>query len=286
MYGEANTNWVRVIYSARTVASRLPLIMHSFEENVTHDAPRNHFDLPYAEFLKIHYKGVTTMPGNETDGCEPEVSPFEIGTQSWQTFDLVFNQTHNAQWLAERDNVERLAVAAEPKNMIDLNWKILLLATVDRAKYAAQIDKLIEQLYSYETPEGAWPYPFDKKAKPADFISYNAVYALAVAGRRPESDEHMARAVKAMLAAQRQEGSWEGDPVYQGFNTPFRATQFAVMSLSTLYPGTTTAKDWDAAYPPAANSWPPTTCRCSSRSLTNSGTSRRSPRCGRSGKCW
>ncbi len=41
----------------------------------------------------------------------------------------------------------------------------------------------------------------------------------------------------AMLKAQRPEGSWEGDPVYQGFNTPFRATQFAVMALSTLYPG-------------------------------------------------
>ncbi len=92
----------------------------------------------------------------------------------------------------------------------------------------------------------AWPYPFDKKAKPADFISYNAILALAEAGHRPETDEHLAVAVKAMLAAQRPEGSWEGDPVYQGFNTPFRATQFAVMALSTLYPGDTKAKNWDA----------------------------------------
>ena len=95
-----------------------------------------------------------------------------------------------------------------------------------------------------------------RQAKPADFISYNACIALAEAGRRPESDEHLARAVKALLAAQRPEGSWEGDPVYQGFNTPFSATQFAVMALSTLYPGTTKAKNWDAAYPP-----PPTTSR-------------------------
>ena len=250
LYGEPNTNWVRVIYTARTVASRIPLIMHSLEEDVTHDAPRPHFDTPYAEFLKIHYKGVTEMPGDEADGCEPDVSPFEIATQSWQTFDLVYRQTHDAQWLGERDNVERLALAREPKNMIDLNWKIQFLATVDRSKYAPQLDKLIEKLYSYETPEGAWPYPFDKQAKPADFISYNSVYALALARRRPETDERMARAVHAMLAAQRPEGSWEGDPVYQGFNTPFRATQFAVMSLSTLYPGPTKAKDWDAGYPP------------------------------------
>ena len=249
LYGETNTNWVRVIYTARTVSSRLPLITNQFEQNVTHDPPRPHFNVPYAEYLKIHYKGLTTMPGDEADGCEPDVSPFEIATQSWQTFDMVYKQTKDPQWLAERNHVETLALPYVPKNMIDLNWKIMLLSTIDRAKYQAQIDQLITQLYEYETPEGGWPYPFDKKAKTADFVSYNAVLAVAMAGRRPESDEHLALAVKAMLAAQRQEGSWEGDPVYQGFNTPFRATQFAVMALSTLYPGTTQAKNWDAGFP-------------------------------------
>ncbi|HUD66314.1 MAG TPA: hypothetical protein VMQ17_17135 [Candidatus Sulfotelmatobacter sp.] len=254
LYGEPNTNWVRIIYTARTVSSRLPLIAHAFEQNVSHDKPRKNFDLPYAEFLKIHYKGVTVMPGDEADGCEPDVSPFEIAQQSWHTFDLAYNETHNQGWLAERDHVEQLALPYEPKNMIDLNWKIVFLSEVNREKYAAQINTLIDNLYEYETPEGGWPYPFDKTAKTADFISYNAVLALAEAGHRPETDEHLDRAVKALLAAQRPEGSWEGDPVYQGFNTPFRATQFAVMALSTLYPGTTKAKNWDAAYPP-----PPTT---------------------------
>jgi len=254
LYGEPGTNWVRVIYTARTVASRLPLIAHAFEQNVTHDPPRKNFDLPYARFLKIHYKGLTVLPGDEADGCEPDVSPFEIALQSWQTFNLAFTETNNPDWLAERDHVENLALPYEPKNVIDLNWKIQLLSALGREKYSAQINTLIDKLYEYETPEGTWPFPFDKKAKPADFISYHAVLALAEAGRRPETDEHLARAVKAMLAAQRPEGSWEGDPVYQGFNTPFRATQFAVMALSTLYPGTTRAKNWDAAYPA-----PPTT---------------------------
>jgi HEAT repeat protein len=252
LYGEPNTNWVRMIYTARTEASRLPLIAHSFEQYVTHDKPRKKFDLPNAEFLKIHYKGLTVMPGDEADGCEPEVSPFEIGTQSWHTFDLAYNETKQQDWITERDHVEQLVLPDEPKNVIDLNWKIMFLSEINREKYAAQIDALVKKLYEYETPQGAWPYPFDKTAKPADFVSYNAVLALAEAGRRPETDEHLDRAVKAMLAAQRPEGSWEGDPVYQGFNTPFRATQFAVMALSTLYPGPTKAKNWDAGYPAPA----------------------------------
>jgi HEAT repeat protein len=252
LYGEPGTNWVRMIYTARTEASRLPLIMHSYEQFVTHDKPRKDFDIPNARFLKIHYKGLTEMPGDEPDGCEPEVSPFEIAQQSWHTFDLSYNETHNQDWIAERDHVEKLAVPYEPKNMIDVNWKIMFLAGINREKYATQIDALIQKLYEYETPQGGWPYMFDKKAKPADFISYNAVLALAEAGHRPETDPHLDVAVKAMLAAQRPEGSWEGDPVYQGFNTPFRATQFAVMALSTLYPGPTKAKNWDAGYAPPA----------------------------------
>ena len=107
LYGEPGTNWVRVIYTARTVASRLPMITHAFEQNVTHDPPRQNFDVPYAEYLKIHYKGVTKMPGDEPDGCEPDVSPFEIAEQSWHTFDMVYHHTHDESWRAERDHVEQ-----------------------------------------------------------------------------------------------------------------------------------------------------------------------------------
>ena len=254
LYGEPGADWVRVIYSARTVASRLPVIEHLFEQNVTHDPPRLTFNVPYGNFLKIHYKDRTTMPGDETDGCEPTVSPFEIATQSWKTFQMLFEQSGDKQWLAERDMVERLATPYKPKNMIDLNWKIHFLATIGREKYRTQLDQLIDQLYSFQQPSGMWPYPFEKDAKPADFISYHSVLALALAGRRPETDAHLARAVHALLEAQRPEGSWEGDPVYQGFNTPFRATEFAVMALSTLYPGPdqkpAKEKRWGDAFPP------------------------------------
>ncbi|MGH9452184.1 MAG: HEAT repeat domain-containing protein, partial [Terriglobia bacterium] len=252
LYGEPGTNWVRVIYSARTVSSRLPLLTHWFETEVTHDGPRANFAIPYANYLKIHYKDRTVMPGNEVDGCEPDISPFEIADQSWQTFNFLFEHTHDRQWLAERDMVVRLAVPYVPKNMIDLNWKIQFLATIGRKKYIALLDTLIKQLYSFQESDGMWPYPFDKTRKTADFISYHAIYSLALAGHRPQTDPNMARAVAACLRAQRTEGDWEGDPVYQGFNTPFRATEFAVMALSQLYPGPDKRplreKGWDDAF--------------------------------------
>jgi hypothetical protein len=115
------------------------------------------------------------MPGDEADGCEPDVSPFEIATQSWHTFDLAHSETRQPDWLVQRDHVEQLAVPEEPKNVIDLSWKIMLLSEIDRKKYESQIGTLIDKLYEYETPDGGWPYPFDKKAKPADFISYSRI---------------------------------------------------------------------------------------------------------------
>ncbi len=149
--------------------------------------------------------------------------------------------------------------------MIDLNWKLHFLATIGRDKYASQINQLIDRMYSLEQPNGMWPYPFDKKAKSSDFISYHSVLALALAGRRPETDPNLARAVNAMLKAQRPEGSWEGDPVYQGFNTPFRATEFAVMALSTLYPGPNhkpaKQKGWNDAFRRRPRVLPLATCR-------------------------
>ena len=159
------------------------LIAHAFEQNVTHDQPRKNFDLPYAEFLKIHYKGVTVMPGDESDGCEPDVSPFEIasraGTPStWRTT----KATSRIGW-PNAIMSSSLAMPYEPKNMIDLNWKIMFFSEINRQKYASQIEALINKLYEFESPDGGWPYPFDKQAKPADFISYNSVLALAEAGR-------------------------------------------------------------------------------------------------------
>ena len=134
--------------------------------------------MPYANFLKIHYKDRKEMPGNESDGCEPDISPFEIASQSWDMLNNLYEHTHDQQWLTERDTVERLAVPYKPQNMIDLNWKIHFLATIGREKYASQLNELINQMYSYEQPNGMWPYPFDKKAKSSDFISYHAVLAL------------------------------------------------------------------------------------------------------------
>jgi len=201
LYGHPQTNWVRVIYSARTVASRLPHLLSLFEQHVSGEPPRPGFDTGYASFLRMHYADLKELPGNEADGCAPEVSPFEIAAQSWQTLDLLARRAagkpEETTWRGERDRVEAMAAVRRPANVIDLNWKIAALASMGREKHREQLELLIEQLYRWQTEKGRWPYRFEKNGQPSDFITFHAIWALALAGRRPESDANLARSVPA-----------------------------------------------------------------------------------------
>ena len=209
MYGQENADWARVIFSARTVSSRVPVLLDMAGVRAP-DVTRG-----YAEYLR------KTSLEDEADGSLPFVSAFEIGLQSWQTFGL-------AGFTADRDRVRDEVIARKPANVIDLAWKIAALA-----KFGAKAEAEIEQLYSWQDAEGRFPYHFDRAEPRADFITYQALYALAVAGSK---DPRLEKTVAYALKQQRVDGSWQGDPVYKGFDTPFRDTQFAVMALSTLFP--------------------------------------------------
>ena len=236
LYGQPDTDWARVIFSARTVASRVPVLL-DMQAQLLGAPPASGVTRGYANYLNLHWSGRETMAGEEADGNQPAVSPFEIGLQSWQTYGLAARDfPREPQWKERRAGVERMLVAAKINNVIDLGWKITALATIDRVRYREEIEALITEMYKWWRDDGRLPYTFDKNAPPSDFITYQSMYALALAGRRPETDTRLASMVAYALRAQRPEGSWQGDPIYKGFDTPFRDTQFAVMGLSELFP--------------------------------------------------
>jgi len=236
LYGQPGTDWARVIFSARTVASRVPVLLELGYE-VLDGPPSSEVTHAYANYLNLHWAGLTQLPDAEADGALPAVSPFEIALQSWQTYALAARDfPGEGQWPERQAAVEHLAAAAQPANLIDVAWKIAALATFDRTRYGARIASLIDELYRWQRDDGRLPYTLDAAAPASDFITYHAMYALAVAGRRPEGDPRLAKMVVYALRAQRPEGSWQGSPAYKGFDTPFRDTQFAVMGLSELFP--------------------------------------------------
>jgi len=236
LYGHDQTDWARVIFSARTVSSRVPVLLDMTERLTPEVFDTKDITRGFANYLNLHYGSRKELPDDEADGASPMVSAFEIGLQSWQTYGLMArDDVNDPQWAARQNEVRDMILARAPANTIDLCWKIAALSTIDRDGYRTATGKLIEQLYSWQNEKGQFPYQFERGSAPADFITYHAMYALALAGHRPESDPRLARMVAYALQAQRSDGSWQGDPNYKGFDTPFRDTQFAVMGLSQLY---------------------------------------------------
>ncbi len=231
LYGQ-DADWARVIFSARTVASRVPVLLDMTRRLTNEPIDTKDVERGFAEYLNLHYGDAKVLPGDEADGSLPMVSKFEIGLQSWQTYGLMArDDPGDPQWARRRAELRAMILAAKPENIIDLGWKITALA-----KMGDPTKSLIDQLYTWQDPRGRFPYHFDRREASADFITYQAMYALAVAGRGPDTDAGLKKTVDYALSHQRIDGSWQGNPIYKGFNTPFRDTQFAVMGLSELYP--------------------------------------------------
>src|SRR5579863_1078723 len=204
LYGQTDTEWARVIFSARTVSSRVPVLLDMTRQLTPAVFDARDITRGFADYLNLHYANRTALADDEADGSMPMVSAFEIGLQSWQTYGLMARDFPGETDWAKRQNEVREEISARlPANVIDLGWKITALATIDRAEYQSAIDDLVQRLYSWQNERGQFPYQFDHAAAPSDFITYQAMYALAVAGHRPENDLRLARTVAYTLAKQR-----------------------------------------------------------------------------------
>jgi hypothetical protein len=98
LYGQPGTDWARVIFSARTVASRVPVLL-DMQARLLGAPPAASVTRGYANYLNLHWSGREAMAGEEADGNQPAVSPFEIGLQSWQTYGLAGRDFPREPWL-------------------------------------------------------------------------------------------------------------------------------------------------------------------------------------------
>lgn len=241
---------MRVIYSARTVSSRIPALLE-LRRAVEGDPSWDDRGVirGFANYLKLSGEGSGPLAA-EADGSRPEVSPFEIALQSWQAFAAMERyEPAERDWAVRMAALEKGVVETPVQNVSDLSWKITALAMMNAAAHRAEIDAAVGALYRLQRDDGRYPYELHAEAAASDFVSFQAMYALAVAGRRPEVDARLAKLVAYALRTQRADGSWKGSRVQKGFDTPFRDTQFAVMGLSELFPGGESLRQREADEP-------------------------------------
>src|ERR1043166_5209413 len=226
--------WSRVISAPGMVLSRMSVLKGLYEQYVTGIAqPAWHQGV--AEYLKLYYAGRTKLPPDETNGNTPLVSAYQVAWYSWKV-------THDPR-------LPEMIAQGEVKNMIDLCYQTLALAEIDKTKYAAQLKANVDRILSLQRESGQWAMPFDPKQPEVEFQTGHALWALAAAGLKADHPQ-VRKAVAYLLQRQQPWGGWF-DPLqsYENFKTPFRETQFAVLALSTLYPGPGHKKGWDAPAP-------------------------------------
>ncbi|MBK9169430.1 MAG: HEAT repeat domain-containing protein [Bryobacterales bacterium] len=270
IYGRTDASWARMIHAPGNVLSRLAYITNKYDELITGER-RDELYRGIAAYLEMYWDGMAE-PQPESNGNLPRISGYEIAMHSGLLFADLARRTGDGKWTRLREQTERVALAGEPVDMLDLAWKLDALLTLGDGKYRAETDKLVERIFSHQKPDGSWPMPFgmeeiqyDWRAREvivkklpqlpnstgprtSEFQSWHAIYVLARAGVTMD-DPRMAKAVKLCLSRQTASGAWQGAPDYKNFDTPFRDTQYAVMALSTLFPGGTTAKGWNAGFP-------------------------------------
>ncbi len=226
--------WSRVISAPANVLSRMSHLLDIFETQISRE-PQPRYHQAVDAYLNIYYAGRTKLPPDETNGNTPLVSTFEVAWYSWKA-------THDAR-------LPGMMESGEVKNMIDLCYQTLALADIDAQKYKDQIAKNAERILSLQRPDGQWSMRFDPKEPEVEFQTGHALWALNAAGV-PRENPQVAKALDYLLNRQQNFGGWF-DPLqsFENFRTPFRETQFAVLALSSYYPGSDKSKGWNSPAP-------------------------------------
>ena len=226
--------WARVISAPANVLSRMSHLMDVFETEISRE-PHPQFHAGIASYLNLYYAGRTELPADETNGNTPLVSTFEVAWYSWKE--------------TKDPRLPYMIAAGDAKNTIDLCYQTLALADIDAAKYKVQIASNAARILSLQRADGQWSARFDPKEPEVEFQTGHALWALAGAGVG-RTNPQVQKGLDYLLNRQQAFGGWF-DPLqsFENFRTPFRETQFAVLALSSFYPGPDKAKGWNSPAP-------------------------------------
>lgn len=247
-HGHPEALWARMIPAPANVLGRLSTIVMD-SENLIAGPPRDHTHKGIAEFLKLYYDDRKELPPDESNGNNP-VSRYKVATDSWRQLDEIARRTGDARYAKTRDLVATFLPTGEPANTRDLAAQTIGLCLVDRQKFADKIQANVDRLLALQRDNGHWSVKFDPKYAITEMQTGESLYALSMAGL-PADHPAVRKGVVALLLRQKNFGGWLDISPYEQFQTPFRETQWALLSLSRTYPGPGT-KGWDNPLGPPA----------------------------------
>jgi len=245
-HGHSDALWARMIPAPANVLGRLSTIVMD-SENLIAGPQRNNTHRGIAEFLKLYYDDRKELPPNESNGNNP-VSRYKVAADSWRQLNELHKRTGEARYAQTRDLVASFLPTGQPDTTRDLAAQTIGLCQVDRQRFQEKIKANVDQLLSLQRPDGHWSVKFDEKYPITEMQTGESLYALALAGL-PADHPAVRKGTSALLRRQKNFGGWLDINPYEQFQTPFRETQWALISLSRLYPGPGT-KGWNGPLGP------------------------------------
>ena len=273
LYGKTDASWARMIHAPGNVLSRLAYIVDKFDRSISGER-RDELYRGIGEYLEMYWAGMADVD-HESNGNLPRISGFEVAYHSGVLFEDFHRRTGDKKYAKLRAQTEQAVMNSEANDMLDLVWQTVALTHFGAREHRDKIDANVEKIFSYQKKDGSWAMPFGMEIieydlrkkqikrkkiphrpgqegpRSSEFQTYHTLYALARAGVTLD-DPRLHKAVELCLSRQTSSGGWQGSPEYKNFDTPFRDTQYAIMALSTLFPGPNAAhstKGWNVGFP-------------------------------------
>ncbi|MDX2036983.1 MAG: HEAT repeat domain-containing protein [Isosphaeraceae bacterium] len=246
LHGFPDAVWARMIPAPANVLGRLSTMLMDYENQVA-GRPRNDTHRAIGEFLRLYYDGRTELPPDETNGNNP-ISRYKVAGDSWRQLDELVHRTNDVRFAQTRNLVADLAASGRPDNTRDLAAQTIALATIDPIRRRSLIDANVRRLLELQRPDGHWSPKFEPDYPHAAMQTGESLVALRLAGL-PVDHPAILKGAAALLREQADFGAWFDPSKYEQFRTPFRESQWALIALSTLFPGPG-ARGWDAPLGP------------------------------------
>jgi HEAT repeat protein len=201
----------------------------------------------FAPFLRAAWGDRTELPADEVNGVVPLDSKFGIAWRDHRVLREAGRRGEDPADLRAADNLARLvADPASSKKVETFQDRIHRLY----ARHSIGVDpdprplrQDAEALFDLQNEDGGWHEVDSKRGPSAVYTTGQVVWTLLEIGY-PRDDPRIAKALRYLLAQQKEFGGWFQTDSHENFRTPMRETRFAVMALAEGFPKGAPLNSW------------------------------------------
>jgi hypothetical protein len=236
LYGDDGLCWQRFIAIPLQAQGKQGTILADFEREVAGEESR--VLERFGPFLRAAWASRNDLPPDEQNGVVPLDSKFGFAWRDWRVLSELARRTGKADYGKAAANIARIlgerTADRRVESLQDRIHRLYAWSLIDRANFALKIRREIGALLELQNPDGGW-HESEGPGESAVYTTGQLVDALLESGL-PRDHPAIARAVRFLLAHQKEFGGWFQTSTHENFRTPMRETRYAVMALARVHP--------------------------------------------------